>query len=323
MVRNSVVAQATGVVVLTRNSRVKLQSWIRGLRSQRCRPEHVLVIDSGSDDGTVAVARDAGLPVHSIDGATFNHGATRQLAVELLPDCSVLVFTTDDAVLATPDSLCNLVRAFENAKVGAAYGRQLPKPDATPIEAHARLFNYPAQSQLKTLDSAHHLGIKTPFLSNSFSAYRRSALLEVGGFPDDVVLCEDVSVGASMLLAGWAIAYVAGAAVFHSHSYSTPQLFRRYFDLGVFYSRSGWIRQSFGTADAEGVRFLTSEIRYVAVRNPNLLLAALLQTAAKGLGYKLGSLERFLPTGLKTRLSMHGAFWQGRNATADVPPAKT
>ena len=194
------------------------------------RPDQVLVIDSESTDGTGKLAAGLGFRMITQPRSTFNHGATRQLGAELCPDAEILVYLTQDAILADESSIPTLLLDFEDAAVGAAYGRQLPRPAAKPIEAHARLFNYPNLSQKRTLSSRKQLGIRAAFLSNSFAAYRRTALMEVGGFPSSVIFGEDMVTAARMLLAGYTISYCAEATVYHSHGYSCLQEFRRSFD---------------------------------------------------------------------------------------------
>ena len=154
-----------------------------GLRMQGLPASQVLIIDSSSEDGTGEMASAEGYQVFRINRCDFNHGGTRQLALNLVPWASIVVYLTQDSVLATPDSLDLLLSAFEDESVAAAYGRQLPRPHAGPIEAHARLFNYPPKSEVRDFESRHALGIKATFLSNSFAAYRVATLMEVGGFP--------------------------------------------------------------------------------------------------------------------------------------------
>ncbi len=144
----------------------------------------ILVIDSGSTDGSDQIAVDAGFGLLRIDKRDFDHGGTRQLAAQQLGDHEVIIFLTQDAVLSSHDALGRLVASFDDPKVGVAYGRQLPRDGASPIEAHARLFNYPAESSKRTLNDVPRLGIKTAFTSNSFAAYRTAALFAVGGFPE-------------------------------------------------------------------------------------------------------------------------------------------
>lgn len=268
-----------------------------------------LAIDSSSTDGTSDIFAAKSFRIHVVQRESFDHGSVRQLAVELNPDADIIVFMTQDAILADTHALQNLVRAFDDPSITAAYGRQLPAQDATPIAAHARLFNYPPKSRVKTTEDIPTLGIKTAFISNSFAAYRRSALEAVGGFPKRCIVSEDTYVAAKMLLAGWNIAYCADAAVYHSHNYNWRQDFQRYFDIGVFHAREPWVRKKFGGAEGEGRRFLKSEVKYLSAHAPSLLFSSLMRSLIKYLGFRIGLLERMLPVRLKSRLSMQKAYW--------------
>lgn len=260
----------------------------KALRSQTARPEEVLVIDSQSEDLTAEMAERDGFRVVRIARREFRHGATRQLAAESAAKCDVLVFLTQDALLASPDAIAILLRAFEDPLVGAAYGRQLPRKQATRIEAHARLFNYPVESCLRTRDQIPSLGFKTIFFSNSFGAYRLNALKNIGGFIGELNFGEDTVAAAMLILAGWKIAYVADAQAFHSHELSWKEEFRRYKRVGELHARQGWLLEHFGTASGEGTRFVISEVRHLMRTAPRMIPIALLRTAIKYLGYRAG-----------------------------------
>lgn len=272
-------------------------------------PENVFIVDSESTDDTVELARAAGFAVHSVARSEFNHGGTRQMAAEMFPDAEILVYMTQDAILADTDALKNLLIVFADPKVGAAYGRQLPKPEAGAIEAHTRRFNYPATAEVRSLESRDRLGIKAIFLSNSFSAYRRSALMEVGGFPKNAIFGEDTITAGKLLLAGYKVAYAAEARAYHSHSYTCLQEFRRYFDIGVLHSRESQIFEEFGKVDGEGKRFVFSELRYLCERDPLQIPSALIRSGIKLLGYRMGQHEARFSARVKRKLSMHPGFW--------------
>jgi len=202
------------------------------------------------------------------------------------------------------------VGVFRDKSIGAAYGRQLPHAEAKALGVHARIYNYPSQSQVKTLADVPRLGIKTPFISNSFAAYRREVLEAVGGFPCDVILAEDMVVAARMLMRGWHIAYCAEATVYHSHDYGMLAEFRRYFDTGVLHAREKWLLGIFGKAEGKGKEFVLSERRYLSQNAPWLIPAALMRTVLKYLGYRLGLNEAILPDALKPFLSMNRGYWR-------------
>jgi rhamnosyltransferase len=298
------------LIVPTLNAGHIWKEWIEALRQQTLKADVELIIDSDSNDETVQQAESAKIAVHKIKRVDFNHGATRQLGVQLAPDADVLIFLTQDAILAHPKSIELIVAAFQDPGVGVAYGRQLPHKEAKPIEAHARLFNYPGVSKIKTFDDRAALGIKTIFISNSFAAYRGVALEEVGGFPANVILGEDTFVATKMVMKGWKIAYCADAQVYHSHDYTLLQEFCRYFDVGAFHVQEPWIQAEFGGARGEGMRYLTSELKYLIKVNFLLIPMALMRTGVKLLGYRLGKLEGFLAKSVKRKLSMHKNYWQ-------------
>ncbi|MBI5015044.1 MAG: glycosyltransferase family 2 protein [Deltaproteobacteria bacterium] len=287
-----------------------LEDLLPALQAQTRPPDAFLAVDSSSTDGTRTRLQEARARVIRIDRADFNHGRTRQLAVEALPLADVFLFLTQDAVPQGPDAFGTLLASFADERVGAAYGRQLPREGAGPIEAHARLFNYADRSRVKTFQDVPEMGLKAAFISNSFAAYRREALAQVGGFPRDVIFGEDTCVAARMLLRGWKVAYCADARVYHSHGHSPTGEFRRYFDIGVLHAREPWIRRHFGSAGGEGLRFVASELTYLWRTGPASLPSALIRDALKIGACRLGLLERVLPVWVKTRLSMNAAFWR-------------
>ena len=279
-----------GLAVLTLNPGPDWTRWLEALGKQSFRPARILDIDSGSVDGSPELSRDEGLEVHRITKEDFGHGKTRQLAVEILSDVDIIVFMTQDAILADSDALMTLVNSLEPSDIGAAFGRQLPRIGANPIETHARLFNYPEESRVKSLEDVPELGIKTPFFSNSYAAYKRKALMEVGGFPDDVNFAEDVYVASRLLLKGWKIAYVAESKVYHSHDYSLREEFGRYVQVGRFYGKEKWIGRAFGKTAVEGKMFVLSELKFLAVRRFTLIPMAFLRSILKFIGYHSGRL---------------------------------
>jgi len=298
-----------GLIIPTLNAGSLWEPWLQAFGQQTRKPDCLLVIDSSSSDDTVALARAHGFEVQVISRAEFNHGGTRQSGVNRLAEMDIIVFLTQDALLARPDAIERLLEAFDDRQVGAAYGRQLPHRNAGPIASHARLFNYPDESQLRSLDDKARFGIKTAFISNSFAAYRRSALMQVSGFPVDTIMNEDTYVAGKMLVSGWKIAYCAGAQVFHSHDYGFVDEFKRYFDIGVFHTHSAWLQQTFGGASGEGLRFVVSEMRYLMKHAPLLIPSAVLRTGLKWLGFKLGALHHGLPPAILRRISLHKTYW--------------
>ena len=248
----------------------------------------------------------------SIDNKEFNHGATRQMMVDRYPNYDFYIFMTQDAYLNDEHAISNLLAPFSDERVGAVCGRQIPHIEANLLAQHARYFNYPSISAVWSMEDVPQLGLKAAFISNSFSAYRGSALREVGGFPSHVIVSEDMYVAAQMLLVGWKVAYAAEACCRHSHNYTIGQEFRRYFDIGVFFGREVWVRQNFGAARGEGLRYVKSELRFLGWNRCYLWPSSVLRNAFKLLGYRLGKISDSFPKWLNRRLSMHRRYWDGK-----------
>ena len=307
----------SALIVPTLNAGPQWREWIEAVGRQSLRPGRILVIDSSSTDDTVRLAHDAGFELLAIPRAEFGHGRTRQLGVERTAPAEFLIFMTQDAILARDDAFEELLRGFSAPKVAAAYGRQLPHPGAGAIASHARAFNYPAEAAVRSMADAPRLGIKTSFLSNSFAAWRRTALEAVGGFDPETLVNEDALAASRLLLDGWEIAYRPSAEVFHSHDYTPIQDFKRYFDIGIFHRQNPWIRERFGKAEGEGGRFVRSEMAYLANRAPWLVPSALLRTGLKWAGYRLGVGHQSLPPGLARRMSQYPGQWRNTRTTPE------
>jgi rhamnosyltransferase len=303
--------------------------WIGKLKNQICQPNQVVVVDSGSKDGSLSLSQRAGFTLLHVQAQDFNHGGTRQWALDQalsqsrgqLEEPEFVVFLTQDALLATQDALQDLLLAFQDQQVAATYGRQIAKPQSSWLEVHARAFNYPESSRTVQLKDKESLGIKACFLSNSFAAYRLQALQSQGGFPTNLPLGEDTYIAAKLLLSGKSLRYQASSVVYHSHNYNLQQDFQRMFDTGVFHAQNLWLLNSFGSAERAGVKLVVSQWEFLSqfdkkrdtMSRPNLLVGVLQIVKLninKLMAYRLGKAHRFLPVGIKAYLSMSKYFWQ-------------
>jgi rhamnosyltransferase len=298
----------TSVVIPTLNAGRQLRKLLMALQAQTI-PCEIIIIDSASSDDTRPIAEHFGVRIIGIRREEFEHGRSRTVAAEMSKG-DIVVYLTQDALPIDEHALERLIKPLADEKVGAAFGRQVPTAESTAFGAHLRLFNYPEQSAVRSLSDKHRYGVKTPFLSNSFAAYKKKTLTEIGGFQENLIMGEDICAGARLLLAGYKIAYVSDAVVLHSHNYTVFQEFRRYFDIGVFHRNERWILTQFGGAGGEGLRYIKSEIVYLMKRGKHGLLPEfLLRNGLKFTAYHLGGHYKKMPLRLIKRMSMHKDWW--------------
>lgn len=265
----------------------KLHALLQGIKLQSIKNIPLLLIDSGSDKVYLQDTADMkNVTIKDIDKKDFNHGLTRQMGIDMFPDKDIYIFFTQDAIPANEKTVEDLIKAFADEKVGCAYGRQLPNSDATIFAKFARLYNYGPDSYIRSYNDRRKYGVKTVFISNSFAAYRKKAMDEIGGFAE-VPLSEDMYAAAKMLLSGYSIAYRADAMVYHSHNLKILQECRRYREIGEFNRDNRWIQDKFGKAEGSGVKFVQAEMKYIAKRKPSSLINAFVRDAMKYVMYKV------------------------------------
>lgn len=295
-----------GAAIITHNAKHLLPKSLPPLLNATVRPK-VLVVNSSSNDGTVELAKEMGADTLVIPRRSFNHGTTRELARKAL-NTEIVVMTTPDAIATSTDTIEKLIEPIVSGQAAASYARQIPHDGSDLFEAFPRSYNYPAENQLRTLQDLHRFGSYLFFFSDSFSAYKNSALEEIGGF-SEVLTGEDVVAIAKLLHKGHAIAYAADAVVKHSHRYTLKQEFKRYFDTGL--AREGYkqLIQLGGKDEKRGSAFTRSLFQKVAQDQPHMLPYTFLQTLAKFAGYKIGQNSTHAPLWFKKALSSQDFYW--------------
>lgn len=252
------------------------------------------------------------ITVKHISKREFDHGKTRNEGVKR-SEADFFVMMTQDAVPENEHMLEELLKPLQDAKVAAAYARQLALPESGPIERFTRNFNYPDKSLLKTKEDVEKLGIKTFFCSNVCAAYNRKIFDELGGFCKHTIFNEDMVYAAKAIEAGYGIAYAAKARVLHAHDYTNRQQFHRNFDLGVSQADHPEVFARY-PSEAEGKRLVKDTITYLKQQGERRLIPHLIcQSGFKYVGYLLGKHYRKLPSGMVLSCSASKDYWAQDN----------
>jgi len=269
----------------------------------------VVVVDSGSRDGSAELARSRGARVHEIPASEFGHGRTRNLGAELAGG-EVLVFTSQDAYAAEETWLARLVAPLESGvRFAGVYGRQLPHDDATPPERYFLDFLYGPDARVQRLESDEPDFEQTLF-SNVNSAIPRVVWGEFP-FADDLIMSEDQEWSRRVLRAGYELVYEPAAAVHHSHRYSIAAAFRRFFDSGVSAERSyAADAGGSGALRRAGAQYARGEVTWLWETGQRRWIPyAAAYELAKFTGMQLGRRHRRLPLSLKRRFSALSSYW--------------
>ena len=144
------------------------------------------------------------LEIHHISRWEFDHGLTRDQGVAF-SDADIVLMMTQDAVPLNENFIEELIRPFEDEKVGSAYARQIPAMDASLAEKFSRSFNYPNTDMLKSKEDLDRLGIKTYFCSNVCALYKKKTFDYMGGFVESTIFNEDMIYAGGAVKAGFKI----------------------------------------------------------------------------------------------------------------------
>lgn len=313
------------VVILTYNSGPRLAEVLAAVANQITPFDYeTMVIDSGSTDGTVELVRSYGVRFLQIEPGEFQHGRTRNLAVELA-EGEFVALLTHDATPASPFWLRDLVGCFDlDPKVAAVFGKHLPRPDCDVFAAREILMHFrnfgpddrPAIQELKPGPDAKLEYLKNEALLGFFSdvngCIRRSVWEQIPYRELDYA--EDQRLGRDLLEAGYKKVYSPTAAVYHSHALRLRGYFRRMHEEFLGMKKAvGYIEQrslpevfgeSFrvGLADAKYARSLGYLNHY---RRAKLGVYGLLRAFLRRLAAYMAA--RDVPVPRRPRLRIRGA----------------
>lgn len=227
----------TSVVILTRNAGPGFLDLLDRLVAQQTNFRfEIVVVDSGSTDGTVELAESYGATVHRTSVAEFNHGATRNLGVSRSRG-EYVALLVQDALPLDEQWLQAMVENFEREPlVAGVYSRQMPRPENSPL-ARVLVESWPTASPERREQFADSPELYRKMLpeerrtlaafDNVSSCLRRSVWEDIPF--DHTRFGEDLRWGKRITEAGYKIVYEPRSTVLHAHERGTVYDLRRYY----------------------------------------------------------------------------------------------
>lgn len=309
------------VIIPAKNEARRIRSCLDAIFSQEFPgPFEVIVIDSGSSDGTVELLSQYDIRLHQIPPEEFGHGRTRNLGA-LLARGANLVFLNADATPTSRDWLGHLVGELEPDDVAGVYGRQMAGADGYPMEHFFLDYWYGPRRRIQQMEHGR-ADLDAVFFSTVNCALKRS-LWDRFPFSETIVMTEDQYWSRKVIEEGYKLVYAPEAAVWHSHNYTLTKAFRRFFDSG-WSSEASYLPHGRGST-LELVRrtldYPAREAAYLVRRRQwRWLLYAPLYDGVKMAGVLAGRSHRFLPERAKSAMS---ANYRSIRRSGDEQPSAT
>ena len=207
------------VVIRTYNEEKHLRALLAGVQAQELDGNEIetVLVDSGSTDGTLAIAREFAVRIVPIRKEDFSFGRSLNVGCAAA-NGDALVFVSGHCIPAGTRWIADLVAPLGRDGVVYAYGGQWG--DETSWFSERQIF-------CKYFPGRDKLPQDGFYCNNANAALLRSAWLE-HRFDEELTGLEDMHLAKRLVALGHAVGYVAQAAVYHLHSESWPQVRRRF-----------------------------------------------------------------------------------------------
>jgi rhamnosyltransferase len=306
------------VVIPTKNAGSIFESVLQKVLVQETNwPFEVLVVDSGSSDGTLDLIRKhSSVRLIQIPAADFGHGKTRNFAIENSSG-EFIAMITQDALPVNHSWLAEMVNAAEqDANIAGVFGRHIAHSNASIFTKNELIQHFSSfQSQpIVRLDNPERYrqdeGYRQflYFFSDNNALIRR-AVWEKIPYPE-VDFAEDQAWAKLIIEAGYQKAYAHQAIVAHSHNYGLFERLQRSFDesyalQGLFNYRKMSLFNAFRSFIAITKRDtkLTLNENYDAGKSVITLLRMPCENFMRLLGNYLGGHGKSIPHSVRVFLS--------------------
>jgi len=226
------------IIIPTKNAGLPLRAVLDAVVRQEIDGAfEVLVVDSGSSDGTIDLVREfPQIRLIVIESHEFGHGKTRNFAISKTTG-EFIIMITHDALPLNSRWLAELLKTAESdTRIAGVFGRHVAYLGATiftkqELDAHFQGFlSRPVVELDDPIRYAAEEGYRQYlyFFSDNNALLRRSVWQEIP-YPD-VDFAEDQAWARLIIEAGYLKAYAHDAVVAHSHDYGFIERFQRSFD---------------------------------------------------------------------------------------------
>ena len=205
------------IVIRAYNEEKHIGRLLEGIRQQTLKDVEIILVDSGSTDGTISVAQSFGARIVRIPSSEFTFGRSLNLGIQEATR-ELIVIASAHVYPVYPDWIAALLYPFQNENIALTYGKQRGPETAHFSEQQIYHQWYPDVSKPRQA---------TAFCNNANAAIRKS-LWQQNHYNETLTGLEDLAWGKWAKEQGYDIAYVAEAEIIHVHNETPDGVFNRY-----------------------------------------------------------------------------------------------
>ncbi|MBQ2835563.1 MAG: glycosyltransferase [Clostridia bacterium] len=240
------------------------------------------------NDNTEKILEQLDCKYEVIEKQEFSHSLTREKAA-MKSNADVLVFITQDIIIEREDWLANLTKCIQNGECEASYSKQTCSNNT--IEKYTRERNYTKESFIVSKDDIDNKGLQTFFFSDASSAIKRETFVKLNGYDGkNLPTNEDMYFAFKLITNGYKIKYCADSVVEHSHKFTLKQLYKRYYDTGVFLKQNSYLNKYKVNQTGGGMAIYILK-RAIQDKNIPALIQFIPNMAARFIGMMMGKIS--------------------------------
>jgi glycosyltransferase involved in cell wall biosynthesis len=234
------IAATVSVVIPTYNAGPEFAWLLRKLNGQKAvQGVEVVIVDSGSSDGTVQAAKDAGATLVQIPQSEFSHSHARNLGAQHASG-EYLLFMVQDAFPIGDHWMAGMLRALRDPAAGnlaAVSCSEFARSDSdlmydAMIDTHYRFLGCLEQDRVGMLRGTDHMALRSQGQLSDVSCLIPRELFGQYRYRGDYA--EDLDLGIRLIKDGWKVAMLASVKVVHSHNRPAWYYLKRSFVDVVF-----------------------------------------------------------------------------------------
>ena len=205
------------IVIRAYNEEQHIARLLTGILEQTVKDVQIILVDSGSQDATVAIAARFPVEIVHIQPQDFTFGRSLNFGIAAAK-ADLVVMASAHVYPVYPDWVAKLLEPFNDPQIGLSYGKQRGGASSKYSEHQVFRSWYPDRS---TARQSH------PFCNNANAAIRRSLWQQ---HPYDELLSglEDLAWARWLLTQGLSLAYAAEAEIIHVHNETWHGIYNRY-----------------------------------------------------------------------------------------------
>ncbi len=236
---------SVSVVICTKNSPDSFETTLRLYKNQIGVKVKIIIVDSGSEDETLSMAKKYDCEIYKIKPEDFKHGKTRNLAISKSKS-EYIVNTVTDAIPGSNDLLYKTIHFLNKTKASAVSVRQIPYNDADYF-AQWILFNHSKYlfpnkkndvliERPKNFENMNPIGQRRYCVLDDVFTLHKASVIQKELYSKTIEYAEDLEYSKRLLIKNHKIAFMNSLGIIHSHNRPAEYFLKRYFvdTIGVY-----------------------------------------------------------------------------------------